>query len=47
MGFFQGKEQIRIPINSKHSALEALRDPSSKRHIIVIIDYTGLKAESE
>ena len=39
MGFLGGKERIRIPINSKHSSLEAL-----KRLIIV---YTGLKAESE
>ena len=29
MGFLGGKERIRIPINSKHSPLEAL-----KRHII-------------
>ena len=29
MGFLGGKERIRIPINSKHSSLEAL-----KRHII-------------
>ena len=29
IGFLGGKEQIRIPINSKHSSLEAL-----KRHII-------------
>ena len=28
-GFLGGKERIRIPINSKHSSLEAL-----KRHII-------------
>ena len=39
MGFLRGKERIRIPINSKHSSLEAL-----KRHII---EYTGLKSESE
>ena len=39
MGFHEGKERIRIPINSKHSFLEAL-----KRHII---EYAGLKAESE
>ena len=39
MGFLGGKEWIRIPINSKHSSLEAL-----KRHII---EYVGLKAESE
>ena len=38
-GFLGGKGRIRIPINSKHSSLEAL-----KRHII---DYTGLKCESE
>ena len=38
-GFLGGKERIRIPINSKHSSLEAL-----KRHII---EYAGLKAESE
>ena len=29
MGFLGGKERIRIPINSNHSSLEAL-----KRHII-------------
>ena len=39
MGFLRGKERIGIPINSKHSSLEAL-----KRHII---EYTGLKSESE
>ena len=39
MDFLRGKERIRIPINSKHSSLEAL-----KRHII---EYTGLKSESE
>ena len=39
MGFLGDKERIRIPINSKHSSLEAL-----KRHII---EYAGLKAESE
>ena len=39
MGFHGGKERIRIPINSKHSSLEAF-----KRHII---EYAGLKAESE
>ena len=39
MGFIEGKERIRIPINSKHSLLEAL-----KRHII---EYASLKAESE
>ena len=39
MGFLRGKERIRIPINSKHSSLEAL-----KRHID---EYTGLKSESE
>ena len=35
-GFLGGKERIRIPINSKHSSLEAL-----KRHII---EYAGLKS---
>ena len=39
MGFLGGKERIRIPINSKHSSLEAL-----KHHII---EYTGSKSESE
>ena len=39
MGFLGGKEQILIPINSKHSSLEAL-----KCHII---EFTGLKAEFE
>ena len=39
MGFLGGKEQIRIPINSKHSSLEAL-----KHHTI---EYTGSKSESE
>ena len=39
MGFLGGKERILIPINSKHSSLEAL-----KCHII---EFTGLKAESE
>ena len=39
MGFLGGKEGSRIPINSKHSSLEAL-----KCHII---EFTGLKAESE
>ena len=39
MGFLGGKERIRIPINSTHAFLEAL-----KRHII---EYAGLKAESE
>ena len=41
LGFLRigGKERIRIPINSTHSFLEAL-----KRHII---EYAGLKAESE
>ena len=40
MGFLGGKERIRIPTKSKHSSLEAV-----KRHII--IEYTGLKSESE
>ena len=39
MGFLGGKERIRIPKNSKHSSLEAL-----KHHII---EYTGSKSESE
>ena len=39
MGFLGGKERIRIPINSKHSSLEAL-----KHHIT---EYTGSKSESE
>ena len=40
IGFLGGKERIRIPIKySKHSSLEVLN-----RHII---EYTGLKAESE
>ena len=39
LGFLGGKEWIWIPINSKHSSLEAL-----KRHFI---EYTGLKSESE
>ena len=39
VGFLGGKERVRIPINSTHSSLEAL-----KRHII---HYAGLKAESE
>lgn len=39
VGFLGGKERVRIPINSTHSSLEAL-----KRHII---QYAGLKAESE
>ena len=39
MGFLRGKERIRIPTNSKHSSLEAL-----KRHII---EYTGLKSGSQ
>ena len=39
MGLLGGKERIRIPINSKHSSLEAL-----KHHII---EYTGSKSESE
>ena len=39
VGFFGGKERIRIPINSKNSSLEAL-----KRHII---EYVGLKGKSE
>ena len=39
MGFLGGKERIRIPINSTHSSVKAL-----KRHII---EYAGLKAESE
>ena len=39
IGFLRGKERIRIPKNSKHSSLEALR-----RHTI---EYAGLKAESE
>ena len=39
MGFLGGKERIRIPINSKHSSLEAL-----KHHVT---EYTGSKSESE
>ena len=39
MGLLGGKERIQIPINSKHSSLEAL-----KRHIIA---YAGLKADSQ
>ena len=39
MGFLGGKERIRIPINTKHSSLEAL-----KHHIT---EYTGSKSESE
>ena len=39
VGFLGGKERVRIPINSTHSSLEAL-----KRHII---QYAGLKADSE
>ena len=39
MGFLGGKERIRIPINSEHSSLEAL-----KRHII---EHAGLKTESK
>ena len=39
VGFLGGKERVRIPINSTHSSLEAL-----KRHII---QYAGLTAESE
>ena len=39
MGFLRGKERIRIPKNSKHLSLEAL-----KHHII---EYTGSKSESE
>ena len=35
VGFLEGKERVRIPINSTHSSLEAL-----KRHII---QYAGLK----
>ena len=42
MGFLGGKERIQIPINSKHSSLEALK--ILKRHTI---EYTGLKPESE
>ena len=38
VGFLGGKERVRIPINSTHSSLEAL-----KRNII---HYAGLKAES-
>ena len=29
MGFLGGKERIRIPINSKHSSLEALKRAAS------------------
>ena len=40
MSFLGGKERIRIPIkHNKHSSLEVLN-----QHII---EYTGLKAESE
>ena len=39
VGFLGGKERVRIPINSTHSSLEAL-----KRNII---QYAGLKAESD
>ena len=39
MGFLGGKERIRIPINSKYSSLEVLKR--------LVIEYTGLKAESE
>ena len=42
MGFLEDKQRLRILINSKNASLETL-----KRHIICIIEYVGLKAESE
>ena len=40
MGFLGDKERIRIPINSKHSSLEALKRAAS-------LSIIGLKSESE